>query len=258
MKAFDEYSESELVELIDKLHNVDKLSLREIARQLNTYAVKLSRFCAKHDIPTLTKSEALKSGYESNRIKPSMAGKKRTEEEKLKIGESQHKYWESISEQERNRRSLVQSEIFAKRSDKEEFSKKGCRAIRKAADEGSKFEKALIKFFKDKSIDYYHHYTGLFPTTKLEVDFFLPDYNLVIEVDGPSHFSGDFGINNYASQIRSDDKKNALVIKIGASILRLRHSRVLYKRDYNKVYQFLSANIHNFNNELRIINVENI
>lgn len=258
MRTFDEYSESELVSLVDKLHNVDKLSLREIARQLKTYPVKLYRFCSKHDIPTLTKSESLKSGYESKRIKPHMAGKKRTEEEKIKIGEGQHKYWDQLSEEERNKRGLQQSEVFSKRTDKAEFSRKGCQAIRRAVDEGSKFEKALIAFFNKEGIHYIHHYKGLLPATKLEVDFYLPEHSLVIEVDGPSHFTADFGISNYASQMKADNKKNGLVLGLGASILRLRHGRVLYKRDYNNVCIYLKGIIGTLNNELRIVNVENI
>lgn len=255
MKRFDEYSTQEQIELLEELHNNQKISLREIARQYKTYAVKLSRFCAKHNIPTLSKSEALQSGYDSKRITPAMLGKQRSEEEKILISERQHEFWKSMSEDERSRRSALQSEIFARREDKESFHKKGCRAIRRAADEGSKLEKAVKQFFDENNIEYYHHYTGLFGGTQLEADFYLPEYSIVLEVDGPSHFSADFGVDKYADQLRADEKKNGLVLSMGMSIIRVRHSTMLYKRDYRKVFNFLKTVIPTLDNELRIVDV---
>mgnify|MGYP001607474043 CR=1 FL=1 len=258
MKAFNEYSEVELIELMNQMHNEDKVSIREIARRLNTYPVKLLRFCKRYGIPVLTKQESLLAAYESGRVIPQALGKTKTEAEKIKIGDSQHKYWASLSQKEKNVRSQQQSEIFSKRKDKDEFSRKGCQAIRKAADEGSKLEKALIKFFDKTNIAYYHHYAGLLPTTKLEIDFFLPGLNVVIEVDGPSHFSANFGIENYAGQLDADQRKNGLVLGLGASIIRVQHNRTLYPRDHRNVCHWLNQTLPLLNNELKVINVDDI
>ena len=258
MSKFSEYSEVELSNLINDLHNVQKFSIREIARKLETYPVKILRFCKKHDIPTMSKSESLKSVYNSGRVIPSMLGKTRTEESKQKISEGQYQRWKSLSQEERNKRGKTQSEIFAKRTDKKDFINKGHRAIRRAIEEGSKLEKQLMGYFDKNGIEYKHHYTGIFQSTKLEADFFLPELNTVIEVDGPSHFSADFGIDNYSSQIKADEKKNGLVISLGASIIRLQHRKTLSQRDYREIFKLLDDLLDNLDNTLKVINVEDL
>lgn len=258
MKTFNEYSVPELIRLITKLHTQDKVSLRAIAKMLGTYPVKIQRFCSKHNIPTLSPGESLKEGYKSKRLSSNRKGVQLSEEEKIAISEKQHQYWNSLSKQDREIRRRKQQEVYQKRTDKKQFAHKGSQAIRRAADEGSKLEKALIEFFTKENIEYYHHYTDLFGGTKLEADFFLPELNVVIEVDGPSHFTANFGEDNYAAQIRADEKKNGLVLSMGASIIRIRHARQLYKRDYRLVFAALLSILPELDNEWRVIDVEKL
>lgn len=206
----------------------------------------------------MTASESLKSGYETGAITNPRKGVTLSEEERFFIAESQHKAWESLTDEERMQRSKVQSESFAKRKDKAAFQQKGSKAIRQAAKEGSKLEKFLIEVFKENNIDYIHHYKGIFGGTNLEADFFLPEYNIVLEVDGPSHFTSVFGVNAYAKQAEADQKKNALVLKMGASIIRIVHRKALYMRDYVIIRDTIVDIINEVNNELRVINVENL
>lgn len=258
MKNWKEYSETELREIIERKHCQEKLSLRVIAKELGTYAVRVLRFCRKHNIPTLSSSESLKAGYQDNRIKSAMKGKKLDEEVKAKISERLHKKWKSLTPKEKKERSEKQRQIFAARTDKDSFSAQGCRAIRNAAKVGSKLELALKKYFDENNISYHHHYTDLLPHTKLEADFYLPAHNLVIEVDGPSHFFSNFSDQNYQSQIRADEKKNGLILGIGLSILRIQHKRTLYKRDHRNIIEYLAENLDTFNNEVRRVDVDSL
>jgi very-short-patch-repair endonuclease len=187
-----------------------------------------------------------------------MKGKVVDEEVRKKIGEGQHKSWSRLSDAEKKVRSDKQREIFSKRKDKDIFSRQGCQAIRKAAEHGSKLERAIIAFFNESEIDYRHHYKDLLPQTQLEVDFYLPEYGVVLEVDGPSHFSTDFGVENYNQQVRADEKKNGLVLGMGLSIIRIQHRRTLYKRDHYNIIGWLKDNLENLNNEVKRVDVDEL
>lgn len=258
MKTLKDFSDDELDAFLREEHCNKRISLRELARRLDTNAVRLLRFCNKRNIPVLSKSESLRAGYESERLNPHMKGKTWSEEHKRDLGKKQHEAWNNLSEEERKRRSEIQRENFENMPNKEEFRRKGALAIREASINGSKAEHALAKMFDENGIRYIHHYKSLLPGTKLEVDFYLPEYNCVVEIDGPSHFATNLGIDNYRSQMQADEKKNGLVLGLGASIIRLQHRRTLYKRDHYNMFEVLKNVLPTLSNELRIIDVERI
>lgn len=258
MKEFNEYSVGELIDLISDLHLEKKMSIRAIARELKTYPLKICRFCNKHQIPIMTASESLKSAYEAGTLINPRKGVTLSEIEKLNIGEAQHRVWANLSDYEMEVRREIQRKLFEQRKDKKSFQKKGADGIRKAAREGSKLEKFLIKLFKKEGIRFIHHYKGMFGDNQLEADFFLPDLNVILEVDGPSHFCDIFGTSAYQKQVEADQKKNAIVLNMGASMFRLVHMTTLYKRDYNIITYNLIPLLKNLNNELKVVNVENL
>lgn len=253
---FKDYSEAELIAYIKEEHLNKKKSIRVIAAELKTYPTKIWRFCNKHQIPVMTAGESLKEGYESNRIKPSRAGVKLDKEVKREISETQRARWAAMSEEDREKLSQIHTDNFAKRADKDTFHLKGARAIRKTVKEGSKFEKRLMEFFDLYDIKYIHHYAGIFGNTKLEADFYLPDKNTIIEVDGPGHFSAVFSPEQLEKQRQYDNDKNALVINMGASMIRLKHQKKLYEHHYNTVFDELLYILQIINNEVWVIDVE--
>lgn len=258
MKDFNEFSEAELIEFIKREHLDNKKSIRAIAAELKTYPTRIWRFCNKHKIPVMTASESLKGGHETKRLKSPRKGVKMSEEDRVKLGEAQHKQWESRTPEQREEIRKKHRANFAARPDKEEFSRKGAVAIRKAADEGSKLEKYLIEFFKENQIDYIHHWKGLFGNSNLEADFYLPALSVIIEVDGPSHFAAIFSPATYAKQVEFDNKKNAAVLDAGSSIIRIQHTRTLYLRDYYAVCNKLGEVLQTIDNTLEIIDVHNL
>lgn len=253
---FNDYSTEDLIKLIYHLHLDEKFSLRAIAKQLGTYPTKILRFCNKHGIPTMTVSESLKEGYANNRIINANKGKSLSEDRKIQISEQTHEAWKKLTKKERDQRIKTHRDAFAKREDQKAFSLKGSQAIRRAADEGSKLEKYLMGVFDREGINYIHHYKGLFGGTKLEADFFIPSLSVIIEVDGPSHFTSNFSDDSLLKQQEADRKKNGLVLSAGASIIRIQHLRTLYLRDFRSIEQQLLAILPNLSNEMRLINVE--
>lgn len=259
MKTLKDYSDDELAVFLIEEHCNNKISLRELARRLKTNAVRLLRFCNKHNIPVLSKSESLKATYKSNRATPHMRGKTWSEEHKRDLGIKQYERWQNVSEEEKQRLAEIHRVNYEKIPNKKEFHHKAVTAIRKAATDGSKAEHALAKLFDEHHIEYIHHFKDLLPGTKLEVDFYLPAYNCVIEIDGPSHFASNLGgIDNYVEQMKADNKKNGLVLDMGASIIRLQHRETLYKRDHFNMLEELKKVLPTLSNELRIIDVKRI
>lgn len=253
-----DFSDDELEAYLRLEHCENRISLRELARRLQTNAVRLLRFCNKRNIPVLSKSESIKAAYQAERITPPMKGKTWSEEHKRELGEKQHKLWQSMSDEERKRRSDRQREIFEQKPDKESFAIKGAQAIKRASVHGSKAEHALAALFKQHGVKFFHHHTAIFPTTKLEADFYLPEYNCVVEIDGPSHFTSRLGEESLTGQIRADEKKNGIAIDHGLSIIRLQHRRTLYKRDHYNMFNALMEVLPTLSNELRVIDVERL
>lgn len=94
----------------------------------------------------------------------------------------------------------------------------------------SKGEMAIAEFLKNEAIDFESewYFKGLYnynKTTLLYFDFFIPDYNLVIEYDGQQHY--DF--NKKEHQKVNDFLKNAYCRKNGINLLRIKYT------DYNNI-----------------------
>lgn len=254
MKKFNEFSDEELINYIKIEHHENKKSLRFIAKELGTYVTKLTRFCVKHNVEVLSREESLKAAYQYDRVKKREIHEL-TQEEKLKISEGQRKRWNSLSDEQREEFRKTQSEVFSKREDKDTFSLKGAHSVRKTITEGSKLEKKIAAHLEANNIYFIPHYKGIFGTTHLEADFFLPEYSVVIEVDGPSHFVNQFN-KVETKQQAADKKKNAAVLSLGGSVLRIQHTRELYKIDYYNVCKMIIEVLPFLDNELRIVNLD--
>lgn len=93
----------------------------------------------------------------------------------------------------------------------------------------SKGEKNVMKFLENNNIKYIREYK--FKDCKninyLRFDFYLPDYNLLIEYDGRQHFeSVDLfgGREGFERRKLNDEIKNKYCIKNGIHLLRISHS----------------------------------
>lgn len=87
----------------------------------------------------------------------------------------------------------------------------------------SKGENKIITFFKKYNIPFLKEYK--FKTCKnkrpLPFDFYLPDYNLLIEFDGLQHFKPIFGSKAFSDIKRNDDIKNTFCKNKNIKLLRI-------------------------------------
>ncbi len=76
-------------------------STYSIAKELGTYPKKIERILKKKGVERRTRSEAQKAAIETGRTEHPTKGRKRTEEEKVKISEGVYKNWKEMPEQQK-------------------------------------------------------------------------------------------------------------------------------------------------------------
>jgi very-short-patch-repair endonuclease len=200
-------------------------STYEIAEELGTYPNKVRRSLVKLGIALRDKSKAQSKALQTGRHKHPTKGTVRTEDERIKISEGMHSHWSKMSEEERLKRSEQAKEQWDAMSaeNKDKLRKAAAVAVRRAGKEGSKMEKFLFQGLTRAGYSVIFHKRGLIPNDRLEVDLFLPELKVAIEVDGPSHFFPIWGEQNLQKHISSDAHKSGLLLRGGYIVLRVKH-----------------------------------
>jgi len=78
------------------------------------------------------------------------------------------------------------------------------------------------------------HKEHLLLNENLHIDLFLPEINVAIEVDGPSHFEPIWGEEALERTQKSDRQKNGLILNSGFVLIRVKQKKTIsekYKRD---------------------------
>jgi very-short-patch-repair endonuclease len=212
-------------------------STYDIAAECKTYPNKVRRMLRKYGIPLRDKSEAQSLAIESGRHKHPTKGYKRPEAIKIKISEGVAKAWRKISEGEKAKRVLAAKAQWEAMLDdqKDELRKLAAEAVRKAAEEGSKLEKYLLVELRRKEYQVFFHKTNIVSREQLQVDIFLPQLKVAIEVDGPAHFLPIWGEENLAKHITSDNAKTGLLLGEGYVLIRIKNlaknvSKIQYRK----------------------------
>jgi very-short-patch-repair endonuclease len=212
---------------LDWLYNNQKLSWGEIARKYKTYPNKLIRDAKKYGIGSRSKSdaqsEALKSGIS---IHPTQ-GKKRSLEVKIKIGQTMIEKWNNLSEEEKTAYADRAKEQWNNMSDlqKQNFKDASAKAIRQAAEDGSKLEKYIHTELIRAGFQTEFHSERMLANQKLHLDIFLPKLAIAIEVDGISHLEPIWGEKSFLRNQQADMAKNGLLISYGITLIRLQSTK---------------------------------
>jgi very-short-patch-repair endonuclease len=195
-----------------------------IAKELNTYPKKIERILKRHGQSLRSKSESQALAIKKGRSKHPTEGSHRTEEHKIKISKGAEQRWKNMSKQDRQ--SFIDGakdrwdKMPADR--KREMLEKAGRSLQRTTKEGSKAEKFLRKKLLDEGYDVRLHVKNLVEG-KFEIDLFLPELKLIIEIDGPQHFVPIFGEKRLEEVIKFDSIKNGLLISKGFCVIRIRY-----------------------------------
>jgi len=200
-------------------------STYEIAEAMNTYPNRIRRILIKNGITLKTKSEAQKNAIENGTAQHPTDGKKRTQEEKLKISFGLKKYWENMSDELYKKRVEQSKNRWENMSDveKDNMMTAAIKSIQNAGKEGSKLEKFLYSELTKAGYSVQYHKKQLIQNQDMELDMYIPAIKTIIEVDGPSHFLPIWGDEKLKKQIKADTQKTGLILSKGMVIVRVKN-----------------------------------
>jgi very-short-patch-repair endonuclease len=224
---YDSLNDKEKEKIINKLYIKEKKSFALIAEELSTYANKVRRDAVKFKIKIRDKSDAQKNAINSGITDHPTKGKKRSQEVKDKIGLSVMSVWDNMSDSEFKSRQNKAREQWLKMDDeqKQNIIKLANEAVRSSSKTGSKLEQYLLSGLIKNGIKVDFHKEHNLLNTKLQIDLFLPEINIAIEVDGPSHFLPVWGDDALKRNIKYDNKKNGLLLGKGCVIIRVKQTK---------------------------------
>lgn len=235
-------------EHIVKEYVENKKSIGQIAKEYNTYPNKIMRILKSGNVTLRTKSEAQKLALESGVSEHPTKGKKMNDSTKSMISDKNAAAWKNKSEDELNAFKDKARENWFKKSEEERhnMSKLSGQGLQRASVEGSRAEKHVC----DELIK-----CGFFPQVhrkdiggNYEVDIYLPDHKIAIEIDGPHHFIPIFGEERLQKNIRFDGVKNGILISKGISIIRVKHvKKYVSKSLMNQLWVAIKKEIDGIN-----------
>jgi very-short-patch-repair endonuclease len=227
MMQYNKMTDKDKTKLLQEWYVDKKYSFQQIADNVGSYANKIRRDAIKFKIPIRDKSEAQKNALTSGRIAHPTKGKKRPDEIKQKIGLSVLENWESMSDSEIKKRKVKAQKQWNNMDNeqKQNMLEKANKAVRDSSKKGSKLEKFLLEGLIQNGLKVDFHKEHNLLNTKLQIDLFLPQLNIAIEVDGPSHFLPVWGDDALERNIKYDNKKNGLLLGRGCAIIRVRQTK---------------------------------
>ncbi len=206
-----------------KAYSVEGKSTYQIAEAMGVNPKRIQRALVSLGIPRRSYGEAqanaLKAGVAIHPTKGKVFDKDRRE----RMSDLMAKYWDEMSDEEKERRAHIGKIKCEEKTDqeKESMSAAAAEACRAAAKTGSKLELYLLDALaKSHTVEF--HKTNLTSDSRLEVDLYLPDLKLVIEIDGISHFEPVWGEDRLRKHQASDTKKASMLLSGGYNILRVK------------------------------------
>lgn len=217
-------------------------SSKSLADKYNTYPNKIVRILKKHGIELRSPSEAQKIALKQGRSEHPTAGKKADEETRLKQSETQAKRWRKMDSNKKESFKAGARNRWEERSaeSKKAMLTKAGQALQRASREGSKAEKYIDKMLRQHGYSVIMHKKGLI-AGDYELDLYLPDLGIVIELDGPQHFLPIFGEDLLLKNIKYDSIKNGLLITRGLSVIRVKY---IVKHLSEKIKRDLWSKVH--------------
>lgn len=226
-KNYEHMTDIEKQNLIHKKYIVEKKSFIDIADEYDTYPNKIRRDAKKFNISIRSKKDAQKNALQTGKHKHPTKGLKRSEETKTKIGLSVMNVWDTMDKETKDiRRQKAKNQWDSLSEDeKQNLISLANEAVRSASKEGSKLEKFILEYLLKNNYKVDFHKEHILSNTKLQLDLFLPKQNIVIEVDGPSHFEPVWGQEALERNKKYDNKKNGLIIGKGLRLIRIKQSK---------------------------------
>lgn len=199
-------------------------SIPEIAEEFLTYPVKIYRILKKNKVEMRDKKESQSLAISKGRAKHPTKGKNINSKTKERISEGRAKAWKSMTKEDK--------ELFVERAkkrweempqqEKEEMQKKAAEGLREASVQGSEIEKYIRSMLISAGYNVTIQRSNI--GGDYEVDIYLKDQQIAIEIDGPLHFLPLFGEEKLQKTIKQDTIKNGLLLSKGIHVVRIRYT----------------------------------
>jgi very-short-patch-repair endonuclease len=190
-------------------HHTEGIPVRSLAKEAGVHGNTLRRAMIKAGIAIKSRSDSMKSGYESGALKK-REGFTITEEHRISISAANH-----------GRKREAQTKNNSILNNSVGMSNRGASKNREAAQKGSKFERMLLDKLTQQGYNVLHQYE----LESYKIDLYIPAYKLAIEVDGISHREAIYGPDKLARSIEKDNEKDEFMKHNGMNILRVADSQ---------------------------------
>ena len=149
--------------------------------------------------------------------------------------------WENMSESELKRRSELAKLNWEKLPDhiKQNRLHEANLAVRESSRSGSKLEKYLLKALMENGHKVEFHKEQVLSNTKLQIDLYVVDLNIAIEVDGPSHFEPVWGEEVLKRNQKYDNTKTGLIIGKNMKLIRIKQEKDFSKSRASVIFERL-------------------
>lgn len=251
MKHYNTMNDAEKIHVIQTEYINNNKSFGDIAKDYNTYTNKIRRDAIKFNIPIRDKSAAQKNALQTGKHKHPTKGKTRSEKTKEKIGLSVMNSWENMSKSELKRRSELAKLNWEKLPEhiKQNRLQEANLAVRESSRSGSKLEKYLLQELINNGYKVEFHKEQILSNTKLQIDLFLPEANIAIEVDGPSHFEPVWGEEVLQRNQRYDNTKTGLIVGRKMNLIRIKQEKDFSKSRASIIFSRLMVAIADVENK---------
>lgn len=260
---YNNLSDNQKKILLLKEYETNSCSFQDIAIKYNTYANKVRRDAIRFEITIRDKSAAQKNALKSGKATHPTKGRSRTEDEKAKIGSSVMNSWSELDQATLDSRKNKARQNWESLSDdtKENILRQANHAVRESSKNGTKLEKFLLDNLLQAGHKVEFHKEQSLLNTKLQIDLFLPNINVAIEVDGPSHFKPVWGDDTLKRNKNYDNKKTGLILGKGLVLVRIKQTKDFSKSRAKLIFSQLMNTINSIqikfpNKDNRLIEIE--
>jgi very-short-patch-repair endonuclease len=216
---------------------------KELAARFKTSVSKVYRIVKKHG-QTRTRAEAQELALQKGRAKHPTQGKARTKDVKEKISDKVAKNWKQKPVEDKEafittcRKNWVDRGVEAIK----DMRSKAAKGLHEASKNGSKIEKYLAERLKNEGFKVNIHRKDV--GGEYEVDLYLEELRIAIEIDGPQHYLPIFGEAKLIKTQQQDEVKNGLLLKRGIHVIRLRYdSNTNSNSDFREAWDRLITTI---------------
>ena len=213
---------------------IDGISTNELAKEYSTYPGKISKILKKNGVVLRSRSEAQSVALSSGTAKHPTAGKKLSEETKNAISEARAEAWSKMSKEDKDnfRQQAKKNWDALSEAVKDDMRSKAGTALREASKNGSKIEKYLQEKLIKAGYKVNIHRKNI--GGEYEVDLYLEELKIAIEIDGPQHFLPIFGEEKLQKTLLQDEIKNGLLLGKGIHVVRIKYDSTTGSDKYNR------------------------